>query len=169
MLYLLKKRGWIVFVVSGLFLLSDLSIPSAQEKVPEDVSAYLTVISIKERSHIRKRSKPRVIYDVNSEITIKNTSDKTIRSPIRSLTNIIGAGCSDTIKTRVFSKMVENNLTQSQHLNKVSPGESFTVNLKFEKQANIEISYEIITFGIVESPDQDEAKAKGQQAPQKDD
>jgi hypothetical protein len=101
---------------------------------------------------------------VNSEITIKNTSDKTILSPIRSVINVIGAGCSDTIKSRAFSKMVENNLTQSQNLNKVSPGESFTFTLKFEKQANIEISYEILTFGVVDSPDQNEAKVEGQKA-----
>jgi len=148
-LSLKKKEVFITLLV--LVLTIHLPLAVAQERVPEDVNAYLTVISIKEKSHLRKRAKPRVMYDVNSEITIKNTSDKTILSPIRSVVNIIGAGCSDTVKTRAFSKLVENNLTQSQQLNKVSPGESFTINLKFERQANIEISYEILTFGFVGS------------------
>jgi hypothetical protein len=123
----------------------------AQTWIPTDVSGYLQVTNIKERSQLRKRAKPRVQYDITSQITITNRSDKIVSAPIRTMVNIIGAGCMDKIWTRVFSKIVEHDVSAEQGVKQLAPGESFTLNLSFDKQANIQVSYEVYTTGVVEA------------------
>lgn len=154
------KKVWLSGIVVFLLLIL-ISLPIyPQDKVTDDVSEYLIVTEIKERSHLRKRSKPRIIYDVNSEITIKNISDKTITAPIRAVVNVVGAGCSNKIFTRAFSRIYEHDLTKSHGIERLSPGGSATFSLKFEKQANIQISYEVLTYGAIETENPIKAEAK---------
>lgn len=122
----------------------------ARDGIPVDVSAYLQVTDVRERSQLRKRAKPRVFYDVTSRVTITNRSDKIVSAPIRTAVNIVGAGCMDKIWTRVFSKLVEHDVTAEQGVKRLAPGESFSLNLSFEKQANVQITYEVYTTGVVE-------------------
>ena len=111
-----------------------------------DVSSYLTVTDIKEKSVRIKRAK-RMTFRVTADITLKNTSDQVILAPIRSVVNIVGATCAEKVWTRSFSKVVDHNFSEKK---KILPGETLKFKVECKKPVRMRVFYEIVSFGVVE-------------------
>lgn len=104
------------------------------------------VMEINEKSQRIKRAK-RMSFKVTTGITLKNTSDQIIYTPIRSVVNIIGATCSEKVWTRSFSKVVDYNFTKKK---KIMPGETITFHVECNKPVRMRVFYEVVSYGVID-------------------
>lgn len=124
----------------------------AQEGEVQDVSRHLTVTDVREKSVRQKRSR-RVHFDVTSDIVLKNTSNRTIFGPIRTIVNSVGSSCSAKVWTRSFSNVAHFDLTEEDKIEKILPGETVMVTVENQKPIRMRIAYEIVTYGVPGEPD----------------
>jgi hypothetical protein len=121
----------------------------AQGGVPRVVSEYVTVMEIHENAVLRMPRKRTTIFDVTTRVTIKNTSEETLYAPLTSVINANGAGCGDKKWTQSSAKVLSADLSADWGLAKLAPGESATFSVKLEKRPNTQLTYEIVTYGVV--------------------
>jgi hypothetical protein len=137
--------------VPGLFFGASVH---AQSGVPRIINEYVTVMEIQENAILRMPRKRTTIFDVTTRITIKNTSEKTLVAPLTSVINANGSGCGDKKWTRASAIVLSADLSGDWGLEKLSPGESTTFSVTLEKRPNTQLTYEIVTYGVLGETDQ---------------
>jgi hypothetical protein len=129
------------------------AVHAQSSSVPQVINEYVTVMEIQENAILRMPRKRTTIFDVTTRITIKNTSERTLSAPLTSVINANGSGCGDKKWTQTSPVVLSADLSKELGLEKLSPGESATFSVRLEKRPNTQLTYEIVTYGVVGESD----------------
>ncbi|MFH1673040.1 MAG: PKD domain-containing protein, partial [Pseudomonadota bacterium] len=153
-----QQKRWILSLIlytTVLMLFS--SVCHAQGGEPEDVSANVTVSTANERSYLDRRTR---IITSTADVTITNTSDKTIASPLHAVLNIssdqvqmpeaLGGPGTDPYDKYYYD--VSGSLSDGE----LSPGDSITFGVKFVRSSTVRFQYNVITYGVLQGEPQNQ-------------